>query len=407
MRPIVAAKTDVGRVRQGNEDSYLVAEPLFAVADGMGGHLGGEIASETAVDTITERARAEAPQDAAGLGALVRAANSAIWEKAQGDPNLHGMGTTCTLALVRDGELHLAHVGDSRAYLLRAGELSQLTDDHTLVSRMVREGRLSAEEADRHPQRSIITRALGVDADVEVDEMSLGIEEGDRFLLCSDGLTSMIDFQEVHNVLGREHDPQSAVDRLVELANEAGGEDNVTVVVIDIADDAGRSAPATAATSATPPPPPREDTDPNPVPAAPAVDTGVHRLDAVRAQEQPPRRRRSRPFLVTLLLLLILAAAAFMAARAALATSYFVGTDDNGIVTIYRGIPEEIAGLSLKQSEESTGVAVEDLPDFLRGGVEEGIKADSLEDARAKVQNLEERARDAEFEKTSQGGNNN
>ncbi len=410
MRPVVAAKTDVGRVRQGNEDSYLVAEPVFAVADGMGGHLGGEIASETAVETITEAVRADAPQDAATLASLVRRANSAIWEKAQGDPNLRGMGTTCTLVLVRDHELHVAHVGDSRAYLLRAGELSQLTEDHTLVGRMVREGRLSAEEAERHPQRSIITRALGVDAEVEVDEMTIGIEEGDRFLLCSDGLTSMVDSEEVHNVLSGERDPDSAVERLVGVANAAGGEDNVTVVLIDIVGDGEASAAPTApaaAAAAPPPPRQRENTDPDPVPAAPAVATGVHRLENV-PQEQPQSRRRwPRGLVVTLLLLLVLAAAAFAATRAALANSYFIGSDENGVVTIYRGIPEEIAGLSLKESEESTGVAVEDLPDFLRGGVEEGIKADSLEDARSKVQNLEERARDTDFDKTSGGGKNN
>ena len=145
MKPIVAAKTDVGKVRKGNEDSYLVQEPLFAVADGMGGHLGGEIASATAVETITQASEEDPPHDSARLAEMVRRANSAVWDKAQNDADLRGMGTTCTLVLLDGDELHIAHVGDSRAYLLRSGELSQLTDDHTLVNRMVREGRLQPE----------------------------------------------------------------------------------------------------------------------------------------------------------------------------------------------------------------------------------------------------------------------
>src|SRR5688500_16966983 len=167
MKLVVAAKTEVGRVRQGNEDSYLVKEPLFAVAEGMGGHIAGDVASATAVDLIAERAEESMPRNTAELASIVRGANTAIWEKAQNDPALRGMGTTCTLALLDDREIHIAHVGDSRAYLYRGQELSQVTEDHTLVSRMVREGRLKPEEAERHPQRSIITRALGVDADVE------------------------------------------------------------------------------------------------------------------------------------------------------------------------------------------------------------------------------------------------
>lgn len=413
MRPVVAAKSDVGRVRQGNEDSYLVQEPLFAVADGMGGHLGGEIASATTVETITRAASEEPPHDTSRLAAIVRQANSAVWEKAQGDPELRGMGTTCTLVLLEEGELHIAHVGDSRAYLLRAGELTQVTDDHTLVNRMVREGRLKPEEADRHPQRSIITRALGVDAEVEVDELSLGVEEGDRFLLCSDGLTSMIDFDALRATLTEESAPQAAVDRLIDLANQAGGEDNITVVLVDIAgDEDGAVRPvATPVTETTAPAPVRETTDPDVAPIPAAVDTGVHRIDAVAPRErdaQPaPRRGVGRALGFTLLFLLLLAGGVFAATRYTLSNSYFVGTDEDGMVTIYRGIPEEVAGLSLKESEEQTQVAVTDLPDFLRGDVEEGIKADSLEDARTKVENLEERANDSDFTKPTAGGKSN
>ena len=412
MRPVVAAKSDVGRVRQGNEDSYLVQEPLFAVADGMGGHLGGEIASATTVETITKALAEEPPHDTARLAAIVRQANAAVWEKAQGDPELRGMGTTCTLVLLEGQELHIAHVGDSRAYLLRAGELTQVTEDHTLVNRMVREGRLKPEEADRHPQRSIITRALGVDSEVEVDELSLGVEEGDRFLLCSDGLTSMIDFDALRTTLTEESSPQAAVDRLIDLANEAGGEDNITVVLVDVAGEGSATQAAQVPVAETTAPAPRrETTDPDVSPIPPAVDTGVHRMDAVAPVEREPapapRRGVGKAVVSALLLLLLLAGAAFAATRYTLSNSYFVGSDEDGMITIYRGIPEEVAGLSLKESEERTEVSVADLPDFLRGDVEEGIKAESLEDARTKVENLEERAKDTDFTKPAAGGKSN
>lgn len=418
MKPRVAAKSDVGRVRQGNEDSYLVKEPLFGVADGMGGHLGGEIASATTVETITRGADEELPHDTARLAAMVRQANSAVWEKAQGDAELRGMGTTCTLALLEGDELHIAHVGDSRAYLLRANELTQLTEDHTLVNRMVREGRLKPEEADRHPQRSIITRALGVDSEVEVDELSIGVEEGDRVLLCSDGLTSMIDFATVRETLETERQPQAVVDRLIDLANEAGGEDNITVVLIDfVGDDESEKAQATVAPAAVPQER-REATDPDVGSVPPTVDTGVHRVDSVpapvdrgrHAEPEPLPKQRSRgPRILafTLLLLLVLGGAAFAATRYVLSNSYFVGSDEQGMVRIYRGIPEEVAGLTLRESEELSDIAVDELPDFLRGDVEEGIKAESLEDARAKVQNLQERASDSDFNKASAGGKSN
>ena len=403
MKPIVAAKTDVGRVRQGNEDSYLVQDPLFAVADGMGGHLGGEVASATAVETITSGTERSMPRDPSDLAALVRAANAAIWEKSKDDPDLRGMGTTCTLAMIEDGSLHIAHVGDSRAYLLRSGNLEQVTEDHTLVSRMVQEGRISAEEAERHPQRSIITRALGADSDVSVDEITVALSEGDRILLCSDGLTSMIDAGTVHDVLERQSNLEAAVDELVELALDAGGEDNVTVVLIDVVED-GAERPAAA--PARQDDVRREPTEPDAVPAPPAVDTGVHRVDIGADEDARSGGRRGRGLLITLLVLLLLAGAAYAAARYTLANSYFVGADGSGRITIYRGIPEEVAGVTLKESEEQTDVAVDDLPAFLQGDVEQGIKANSLDDARDKVRSLEDRAEDAEFNRTTRKSSN-
>lgn len=405
MKPVVAAKTDVGRVRQGNEDSYLVREPLFAVADGMGGHLGGEVASATAVEAITSGTARSMPHDPSDLAEIVRAANAAIWDKAKQDPDLRGMGTTCTLALIEDGSLHIAHVGDSRAYLLRSGDLTQLTEDHTLVSRMVQEGRLAPEEAERHPQRSIITRALGADSDVTVDEITMPLAEGDRILLCSDGLTSMIDAGTVHDILARQPNPEAAVDELVERALDAGGEDNVTVVLIDVVDD-GAASPAPAAERQSEAK--RESTEPDSVAPPPAVDTGVHRLDDVqRGTESRSGGRWGRGLFVTLLVVLVLAGAAYAAARYTLANSYFVGADPTGQITIYRGIPEEIAGVALKETAEQTDVAVADLPGFLQGDVEEGIKEDSLDEARARVRSLEDRAQDAEFNKRTTRESNN
>jgi PPM family protein phosphatase len=324
------------------------------------------------------------------------------------------MGTTCTLALLEGEELHIAHVGDSRAYLYRQRELTQVTDDHTLVNRMVREGRLQPEEADRHPQRSIITRALGVDAEVEVDELTLGVEEGDRVLLCSDGLTSMIDFEELHQLLASESDPETVADRLVEAANAAGGEDNVTVLLIDIQPNgATGSAPMQTVTAPAPAASPveRERTDPDLSPPPPAVDTGVHSIPVASPSQsvvtgERPRRRWPRVLAVTILSLLVLAGAGLAATRYTLANSYFVGVDGAGTVTIYKGIPEDIVGLTLKESAETTTISVEDLPEFIQENVEQGIKADSLEDARDKVADLEQRAQDAEFENETGGRNN-
>ena len=226
-------------------------------------------------------------------------------------------------------------------------------------------------------------------------------------LLCSDGLTSMIDFEAVRTTLAQETHPKAAVDRLVELANAAGGEDHVTVVLIDVAAD-GAEVPPAPATSVSSPLPQREGTDPDVARAPPAVDTGVHRMqDVAEAKPQPARRRFPRALAWTLVLLLLLAGGIFAATRYTLANSYFVGTGEGGMVTIYRGIPDDIAGLTLKESEEQTDVAVDELPDFLRGDVEEGIRAESLDDARQKVANLKERAGDADFDKASAGGKSN
>ena len=387
MNVAVGARTDIGRLRDGNEDSYLADMPLFAVADGMGGHLAGDVASATAVEVIQQRRGAADGGDPETLATLVKEANHAIWNKASSDPGFRGMGTTCTLILLDESTAQIAHVGDSRAYLFRDGELKQLTEDHTLVGRMVREGRLEPGEADRHPQRSIVTRALGVDEDVEVDLLSVEVSAGDRLLLCSDGLSSMIDGSTITEVLAADRDPQAAADALVERANEAGGEDNITVVVIDVGAKSDQAPPATAHHSDVGE---RARTDP-------AADTGYHEVVAA------PRARRRWPRVVlgTVLLVAVIAAGGYFAANYALDNSWFVGVDDEGIVTIYRGIPEEVAGMTLKEVHERSAIRIASLPTFKRDEVESGIKVDSLEEAEQTIADLERLATDEDFQASS------
>ena len=371
MKVNVGVRTDVGRLREVNEDAYLVEEPLFVIADGMGGHVAGDVASSTAIEAISAHLDEITPTDPQTLAQLVRYANSAVWSKAQSDASLSGMGTTCTLIYVDEGRAHVAHVGDSRAYRLRDGELEQLTEDHTLVGRLVREGRLPAEEADRHPQRNVITRVLGIDADVSVDLTAIELVDGDRLLLCSDGLTSMMRESDIAETLNEEADAQSAADHLVDAANRAGGEDNITVVVVDAVEDGAGSMSWTGHQGA------RRTTDPH-----------------VGSDEHARRRSWPRRLLIGVGVLLVLAAGAFALASYALANSWFVSVDDDDHITIFSGIPEEIAGITLRREEEVTATSLDELPRFLRGNVEEGIKVDSFEAAQDTVKNLNDRARE-------------
>lgn len=389
MKLAVGARTDVGRVRTGNEDSYFVDSPLFVIADGMGGHAAGDVASATAVEVIQNSRSDITADDPASLSTAVREANRAIWAKSSNDPTLSGMGTTCTMILVDGNRAEVAHVGDSRAYVFHAGELRQITDDHTLVGRLVREGKLQPEEAARHPQRSMITRALGVDEDVEVDQFTLDLSEGDRLVICSDGLSGMVSEDEMASVLKQVSDPQSVADQLVDQANEAGGEDNITVIVVDVGAESS-SAPEVAAH--------RSDLGERTV-TDPSADTGYHRAVEVA----PKKSRWGRRIVATLLILGLLTGAGFYAARYALDNSWFVGVDEQGAVTIYKGIPDEIAGLSLKEVHERSPIEVDQLPDFKRDEVQAGIKVETLDEAEATVSSLEELARDKDFESSAQG----
>jgi PPM family protein phosphatase len=261
-----AVASDTGRKRRRNEDNYVVAPPLFAVADGMGGAQAGEVASKLAASAL---------EDAEGslhgverVAALVREANRRVYERATSDPAASGMGTTMTVALVENGVVAIGHVGDSRAYLVRDGRMEQLTDDHSLVNELLKSGKLSPEEAEVHPQWSVITRAVGTDPDVDVDAFTIDAREGDVFLLCSDGLTDMVEDEDILDVIERHRDDlDRAVRSLVAAANRGGGEDNITAVAFRIAAGGDEAAPVRTAE-------PDEDTIESP-PVHEAVDTMV------------------------------------------------------------------------------------------------------------------------------------
>jgi PPM family protein phosphatase len=282
-------RSDTGRKRRHNEDSYVHEPPLFAVADGMGGALAGELASRLAIEAIGAR-----EGDSGGIElvtSLVQAANRSVYERSRADSSVAGMGTTMTLAVLEDGIVTIGHVGDSRAYLIRDGELKQVTNDHSLVGELMRSGKLTAEEAEHHPQRSVITRALGTDPDVDVDTYTVEVQPGDVFLLCSDGLTSMVGNDAILEIVEQNRDDLDAVTReLIAMANRGGGEDNITVVCFDIAEEGGSGADvantAVALPVPTEPDPDDEDTLSG-IERVPAVQTMVVRPEDLPIEDAP------------------------------------------------------------------------------------------------------------------------
>jgi protein phosphatase len=323
-------RSDTGRKRRHNEDSYVHRPPLFAVADGMGGALAGELASRLAVEAV------EASADGSGevaerVASLVQAANHSVYERSRSDTSVSGMGTTMTLALVEGGVVTIGHVGDSRAYLVRDGELRQVTNDHSLVAELMRSGKLTAEEAEHHPQRSVITRALGTDPDVDVDIYEVEAEPGDVFLLCSDGLTSMVGNDLILQALQEYgHDLDAAARELIALANRGGGEDNITVVAFKIAAD-GEASVDEATTAVAMPVAHAADPDEDTLSGlerVPAVQTMVLSPEEIAAEdvaglaeaqaavserlwaEPEPERRRGRAVLVGVVALLAAAVVA-------------------------------------------------------------------------------------------------
>jgi serine/threonine protein phosphatase PrpC len=353
------AGTDTGRQRRANEDSLLVRSPLYVIADGMGGAQAGEVASSVAVAEFRPGiSDGVAPEQA--LEVLAQDANARIHELSHTNAEHAGMGTTLTAIYVGEQDIAIAHVGDSRAYCLRGGELIKLTDDHSLVDELMRQGRLTPEEAVEHPQRSVITRALGIEGRVEVDTRSFRGISGDIYLLCSDGLTTMIPESRVVEVLQGNPRLKAAGEALIAAANEAGGRDNITVILIRLEEvELGGSAFEEQQTQTdlppvqTPPPAPR-------LPRSPAGPS------AVRASRGAGRLRMRRAGLLagTLVVLGLIAAGAYLA----LQSVYFIGTNNRGLVTLYEGVPFKLpGGLTLYSSRYVSGVSASTLTVQRRG----------------------------------------
>jgi serine/threonine protein phosphatase PrpC len=329
-----AAATDPGRRRRHNEDAYVCEPPLFAVADGIGGAQAGELASSLAAAAVRDDSSDGSGDGRRRVDELIQEANRRVYQRQSEDASLSGMGTTMTVAFLDEGHVWIGHVGDSRAYLVRDRELEQLTEDHSLVAELVRSGRLSPEEAETHPQRSVVTRALGTDPDVDVDTFSIDAKPGDLFMLCSDGLTSMVSDEAIlEEIRGHRDNLPAAAKALVRAANRGGGEDNITVVFFELQSDED------AAERTVTLPAPQEDEEDDTLDefdAVPAVQT------ARRPRERKDHPVRRRVIFVTLLLLFVLIAGAL--GVWGLWRSHFVGAESNGHVAVYQGVPWNIAG---------------------------------------------------------------
>jgi PPM family protein phosphatase len=410
-------RTDTGRARRENEDSYYARSPMFAVADGMGGAQAGEVASQVAVEVLEQGLPARGGSVEERLRELVEEANTRINALSRADDQRAGMGTTLTLAYVGEHELSVAHVGDSRLYRLRGGRFERLTDDHTLVEELVRQGKLTPQEAHQHPQRSIITRALGPEAAVEADSHTWPARDGDVYLLCSDGLTSMVSEAQIGELLAAAPSLSDAGRRLIDAANAAGGRDNITVILFrleDVGSIGGGGAqdtteheavapaerePATAAGAAAAGP--ATVVAPRAEPAAAAATEPAAAPAARRRRPREPRAPREGPgaegrrrrrrmrvptgLLVSFFLVLAIGLSAWYASQ----TVYFVGSSDDGFVTVYRGLPYDLpAGLDLYSVNYVSGVPVSELARRQRALVTEH-KLRSRDDAQDLVRQME------------------
>jgi protein phosphatase len=371
----------------------------------MGGHRGGEVASSLALETV----QGMFERKEGSLADQVVEANRAVFDRSQNDRSVSGMGTTLTAALVDGSRVHLVHVGDSRAYLLRGGELAQLTEDHTLVHRMVMEGEISQEEAETHPHRSILTRALGVDQSVQVDEGDVEAAAGDRLLLCTDGLTGMVPEGQIREILLESADPQEAVEKLVKVANRAGGIDNITAVILDFSEDG--SGPGETKQTAIPQqptmerpvppaaPPKRSDITivgaPIPDPPPEASTARSARTPAARPTSgRPPggprrsSRRVGRKVGIWAGVTLAIVALAMVGLRLYLDTQWFVGVS-NGRVAIFRGVPTEVGGFELHSVVVETSIPAEEAQALaLYRDLPDGITADDRTGAETIVESI-------------------
>lgn len=329
------SRTEIGNVREHNEDSLTVLPPLFAVADGMGGHEAGEVASEITINTLNDLAPQSA--DAEALARAVVAANLNVIKAPSQGVGREGMGTTLTAAILEKERLVIAQVGDSRAYLLHNGSLQQLTRDHSLMADMIEAGQLTEAEARAHPNRSVITRAIGSDPHMQPDLYELNVETGDRLLLCSDGICGMIEDHEIASIMRQAPSAQSCADQLVEAALAAGGFDNATAVVVD-----------------------------------------VEGFKAVREKKQA-RKSKALAIGVIVCLLAALACAVFAGYYYVNNSAYLIEQD--GKVAVYRGLNEELFGIPLSNLEYTSGVEVDKLNPGVANRIKEGMAVGSLEEA--------------------------
>ena len=346
----IVSVTDTGRKRRHNEDAFVREPPLFAIADGMGGAQGGEVASRLAAEALQEGGAEGSGEER--VAALIQKANRRVHERSGKDASLEGMGTTMTVALVEDGTVAIGHVGDSRAYLIRDGKLEQLTDDHSLVAELTRAGKLSEEEAESHPQRSVITRSVGTDPDVDVDTLSVTTQPGDIFLLCSDGLTDMVEDEQILRIVNSKRDDLAAAGKaLVKAANKRGGQDNITVVFFEIAEAEIEKTKESAA-----PEPPAESDEEDTLSGLegiPVIGADEH-VDEWSVRERRParagpgiprpvRRRRLYGVAMGVVVLVVIGLLLYGVSRA-----HFVGAQKDGHVAVYQRLPWNLgAGLHL------------------------------------------------------------
>ena len=404
-----AARSDVGLVRSNNQDSAYAGPHLLVVADGMGGHAGGDVASSVAVAHLAPLDdEAHGPDDALDeLSRAIGQAHDELLQRAEENPELAGLGTTVTALLRSGNKLAMAHIGDSRAYLLRDGELNQVTTDHSFVQHLVNTGKITQEEAEHHPQRSVLLRVLG-DFDMEiVPDMSVReARRGDRWLLCSDGLSGVVSAQTIEETLRGVADVDACADQLVQLALRGGAPDNVTVVVGDVVDlddlpdgaapDTSSHVVGAAALDRNKPtrggrgPAARAAEHAAAARALAEADAPPREPEAGDEEERPGRARRVVAVVVTLLVLATVAVGAYLA-YGWTQDQYYVGASD-GRLAVYRGIPQSLGPVSLSSVVETSRTDVEDLPGYLQDRVADTVRADSLAEARELLDTLADEA---------------
>ena len=400
-----AAVSHVGRVRSNNQDSGYAGQCLFLVADGMGGHAGGDVASAIATRRIADADDhyQSAPDAAAALEGALIAANRQLADTVADHSELTGMGTTVSALLLQGDRVVISHIGDSRIYLLRSGELSQISTDHTFVQRLVDAGRITAEEAMVHPRRSVLMRVLGdVEASPEIDQMVLDTRDGDRWMLCSDGLSGVASFDEILEIMSNDAGAKQVADRLVKASLDGGAPDNVTVVVVDIGEPATPATPPLIVGSAAAPlafeaaPEPARARGirltpfrPHPVQETHFEPDSADFFDEIIEEDARRRRRRRWVWGFWIVMLVAAIVAAFAIGYQWTQTRYYVG-ESNGRVAVFQGIQQNLGPLSLHDLHEETRIDVSELRTYDQQRVEQTISAGSLTEAMLIVQRLED-----------------